>query len=133
MLPMRSIPFKVICLVGMNNAAYPRQSEVLGFDLMARNPKPGDRSRRNDDRYLFLEAILSARDKLYISYVGRSMEDNAPIPPSALVSELLDYLEQGFKLPDGGCVSDHVVTVHHLQAFNPSYFAGGGGNFQLFR
>jgi exodeoxyribonuclease V gamma subunit len=127
MLPMRSIPFKVICLIGMNNAAYPRQSEVLGFDLMTRNPKPADRSRRNDDRYLFLEAILSARDKLYISYVGRSMEDNAPIPPSALVSELLDYLEQGFKLPDGdsGCVSDHVVTVHHLQAFNPSYFAGG--------
>lgn len=123
MLPMRSIPFKVICLLGMSNAAYPRQSETLGFDLMARNPKPGDRSRRNDDRYIFLEAILSARDKLYISYVGQSMEDNTPIPPSALVSELLDYLEQGFLLSDGGRVSDQVMTVHHLQAFHPSYFA----------
>ena len=70
LLPMRSIPSKVICLAGMNDNDYPRQTKSLGFDLMAKNPKPGDRSRRNDDRYLFLEALLSARERLYISYVG---------------------------------------------------------------
>jgi len=123
MLPMRSIPFKVICLVGMNNDAFPRQTKSLGFDLMARHPRPGDRSRRKDDRYLFLEAILSARDTLYISYVGQSALDNSKIAPSVVVSELLDYIGQGFSGP-GEDIMDNVVTRHRLQAFSPSYFRG---------
>ena len=121
MLPMRSIPFKVICLLGMDSEAYPRQSNPLGFDYMARYPKRGDRSRRNDDRYLFLEAILSARQMLYISYVGQSIQDNSPIPPSVLVSELVDYMEQGFEIPSRN-LRDHLQTKHRLQAFRPGYF-----------
>jgi exodeoxyribonuclease V gamma subunit len=121
MLPMRSIPFRVICLLGMDGEAYPRQSKPLGFDYMARYPRRGDRSRRNDDRYLFLEAVLSAREKLYISYVGQSIQDNSPIPPSVLVSELVDYVEQGFEIPDRN-LRDHLQTKHRLQAFSPEYF-----------
>ena len=121
MLPMRSIPFKVICLVGMNDSDYPRQVKTLGFDLMAKDPRPGDRSRRNDDRYLFLEALLSARERLYISYVGQSIQDNSVIPPSVLVSELVDYVEQGFEVP-AGKILEQVVTRHGLQAFSPAYF-----------
>lgn len=125
MLPMRSIPFKVICLLGMNNDAYPRQTKKLGFDLMAENPRYGDRSRRNDDRYLFLETILSARDTLYISYVGQSSQDNSTMPPSVLVSELIDYLEQNFRLEDESRpLSDHLFFRHRLQAFSPAYFTG---------
>lgn len=125
MLPMRSIPFKVIALIGMNDDAYPRQGQALGFDLMAQKPRPGDRSRRNDDRYLFLETILSARHKLYISYIGQSIQDNSLRPPSVLVSELLDYIAQGFQM-EGEDILDHVVTRHHLQAFHPEYFRGQG-------
>ena len=121
MLPMRSIPFKIICLVGINQDAYPRQSKPLGFDLMAKHPRPGDRSRRHDDRYLFLEAVLSARETLYISYVGQSIQDNSLIPPSVLVSEFMDYIEQGFEIP-GTKVLDNIVTKHRLQAFSPEYF-----------
>jgi exodeoxyribonuclease V gamma subunit len=121
MLPMRSIPFKIICLVGMNSDAYPRQSKLLGFDLIAKHPKPGDRSRRNDDRYLFLEAMLSAREKLYISHVGQSIQDNSPIPPSVLVSELMDYIDQGFEIPSRE-ILDQIVRKHRLQAFSPEYF-----------
>ena len=121
MLPMRSIPFRVICMLGMDGEAYPRQSKSLGFDYMSKYPRRGDRSRRNDDRYLFLEAILSARERLYISYVGQSIQDNSVIPPSVLVSELMDYLEQGFEIP--GCnIRDHLHTRHRLQAFSPEYF-----------
>ena len=123
MLPMRSIPFRVICLLGMNDNAYPRQTKPLGFDLISKNPMPGDRSRRKDDRYLFLECLLSVRDTLHISYVGQNIQDNSIRPPSVLVSELLDYIAQGFKLPDPEQkIRDHVVTKHHLQAFNPEYF-----------
>ncbi len=121
MLPMRSIPFKVLCLVGMNGDAYPRESIPLGFDLMAQHPRPGDRSRRHDDRYLFLEAILSAREKLYISYVGQSTQDNSAVPPSVLVSELADYVEQGFEV-HGDSVREHMVVRHRLQPFSPAYF-----------
>ncbi|MBW2121580.1 MAG: exodeoxyribonuclease V subunit gamma [Deltaproteobacteria bacterium] len=128
MLPMRSIPFRVICLVGMNGDAYPRQSRPLGFDLMAKDPRPGDRSLRDEDRYLFLEAILSARERLYISYVGQSIQDNSLRPPSVLVSELVDYVEQGFEIP-GKTMVDHLVTKHRLQAFSPEYFKKDGRLF----
>jgi len=121
MLPMRSIPFSVICLVGMNGDAYPRQSKPVSFDLIAGAPRRGDRSRRHDDRYLFLEALLSARDRLYISYVGQNIMDNSAIPPSVLVSELMDYIEQGFDIP-GKRVAQHVVTQHRLQGFSTAYF-----------
>ena len=121
MLPMRSIPFKVICLVGMNNDAYPRQSRPLSFDLMAQKPQKGDRSRRDDDRYLFLEVILSTRKTLYISHVGQSIRDNSLIPPSVLVSELLDYIDQGFEIP-GKNILASIVTRHRLQPFSPEYF-----------
>jgi exodeoxyribonuclease V gamma subunit len=120
--PMRSIPFRIICLVGMNDGAFPRATPRLAFDLMAQRPRPGDRSVREDDRYLFLETLLSARDRLYISYVGQSQRDNSESPPSAVVSELTDYVAQGFALPGRDILKDHVLTKHRLQAFSPPYF-----------
>ncbi len=128
LLPMRSIPFKIICLVGMNNDAYPRDFQPLNFDLMARHPQAGDRSRRNDDKYLFLESILSARQTLYISYVGQSIQDNTSLTPSVLVSELLDTIEKSFAVP-GQSPLDQIVTRHRLQAFSPWYFRSGTGLF----
>src|SRR5690554_4764626 len=98
-MPMRSIPFKAVCLLGMNDSDYPRRVTPLGFDLMQSKPsRLGDRSRREDDRYLFLEAVSSAQDYLYISYRGRSARDNAEQQPSVLVAELRDYLADGFCL-----------------------------------
>ena len=129
MLPMRSIPFRVVVLIGMNDNAFPRQSRAPGFDLIAREPRKGDRSLRNEDRYLFLESILSARDLLYISYVGQSIRDNSELPPSVLVSELLDAVRRGFSLPDGASVEEHLVVRHRLQAFNREYFTASSPLF----
>jgi len=126
MLPMRSIPFKVVCLVGMNSGDFPRESIALAFDLMATNPKIGDRSKRNDDKYLFLEALLSARNKIYISYVGQSVQDNTRIHPSVLVSELIDYIQDGF-----GLSKEQVVIFHRLQGFSPEYFKNNGKLFSF--
>ena len=128
MLPMRSIPFKVICLLGMNSDAFPREAQPLTFDLVAKHPRPGDRSRRDDDKYLFLESIISARSKLYISYVGQSIKDNSRIPPSVLVSELLDTIETGYEVL-GKNILTHLVTDHRLQAFSAQYFKKDGGLF----
>jgi exodeoxyribonuclease V gamma subunit len=123
--PMRSIPAKVICLLGMNDRSFPRTSAQLSFDLMAQEHQLGDRSSREDDRYLFLETLISARQRLYISYVAQSIKDNSEAPPSVLVSELLDYISQGFELPGQDIIKDHTVTKHRLQAFSRAYFGGG--------
>lgn len=101
LMPMRSIPFKIVCLLGMNDGVYPRTQPPLGFDLMSLKPKKGDRSRRDDDRYLFLEALNSAREQLYISYIGRTIQDNSERFPSVLVSELVGYISQSF------CLAEH--------------------------
>ncbi len=120
MVPMRSIPFKVICMLGMNDAVFPRIQRPLGFDLMANKPSKGDRSRRDDDRYLFLEAILSARNCLYISYVGRSILDNSRMLPSGLVTELADYIDQGYCADNEAPLA--ILTEHRLQPFSDQYF-----------
>jgi exodeoxyribonuclease V gamma subunit len=124
MVPMRSIPFKVICLIGMNEGVYPRLRHPFGFDLMANERRKGDRSIRDDDRYLFLEALLAARECLYISYVGQDIRDNSVIPPSVLVSELLDYLRQNVQTPGGAPPFDALCTFHPLQPFSARYFDG---------
>ena len=126
LLPMRSIPSRVVCLLGMNDGAFPRQRRAPSFDLVAKHPRRGDRSPRDEDRYLFLEAILSARSRLLVTYVGRSMKDNAEIPPAVVVSELLDVLDESFAGAEPDAARRHVVVVHPLQPFSPAYFRAGG-------
>lgn len=94
LLPMRAIPFKVVCLLGMNEADFPRQQQINSFDLMQYAPQKGDRAKRDDDRYLFLEALLSAQQVFYISYIGQSQKDGKAMLPSILVSQLLDVMEE---------------------------------------
>lgn len=96
LLPMRAIPFRVVCVLGMSDGAFPRIVPPPGFDLTAAEPRRGDRTRRDDDRMLFLETLLSARRRLLLSYVGRSIQDNSEIPPSVVVSELLEAIASAF-------------------------------------
>jgi exodeoxyribonuclease V gamma subunit len=124
MVPMRSLPFRVVCLLGMNDTDFPRNRQPLGFDLMAEDHRRGDRSRRRDDRYLFLEALLSARDCLYVSWVGRDARDNSRREPSVLVSELLDYVERAFRVDGREDIRELLVVEHPLQPFSRRYFNG---------
>ena len=120
LLPMRAVPFEVVCLLGMNDGDYPRSNPRSDFDLMGLpgQARPGDRSRRDDDRQLMLEAVLSARRMLYISWAGRSVRDNSEQPPSVLVSQLRDYLAAGWS----GEVLGPRTTAHPLQPFSRRYF-----------
>ncbi|GAB58947.1 exodeoxyribonuclease V subunit gamma [Rheinheimera nanhaiensis] len=124
LMPMRAIPFKRIYLLGLNDGDYPRARMRDDFDLMAHDYRAGDRSRRDDDRYLFLEALLSARDALYLSWVGRDIRNNSELPPSVLLSQLMDLLDSGWQHPSGQPVSQALCHSYPLQPFSPQYFNG---------
>lgn len=134
LMPMRAIPFKHVVLLGMNDGAYPRRAEAPDFDLMARRGhyRAGDRARRDDDRYLFLEALLSARDRLTISWCARSVRDNSEQPPSVLVGQLRDHLDRGWRLDTNeldASVAEALTTDHPLQPFAEAYFRDGSPLF----
>ena len=117
--PMRSIPAKIICLIGMGHDKFPSKPPKYGFDLIRRVPRRGDHDSSMDDRQLFLELFLAAREHFYISYTGRGIRDNKPRPPSACVDEFIRYLESTFG--EKGCLK----VQHPLQAFSPEYFLPG--------
>ncbi len=130
LMPMRAIPFKLVCLLGMNDGDYPRAQPPLDFDLMGSDYRPGDRSRREDDRYLLLEALLSARDQLYISWVGRSIRDNSERPASVLIGQLRDHLASGWRLTDANeDLLETLTQEHPLQPFSARYFHEGDALF----
>lgn len=123
--PMRTIPARVVCLAGMNDDAFPRRPQQLGFDRMRDDRRVGDRSPREDDRYLFLETLLSVRETLLVSYVGQSARDLSAVPPSVLVSELLDHLDRVGVFPSGQSARQFLTRTHRLQPFHPDYFGAG--------
>ena len=128
MLPMRSIPFSVVAVLGLNDGEFPRQSTPASVDLMASQPrKLGDRSRRLEDRYLFLEAMLSARKHLYLSYQGNSAQDNSERQPSLVLAEFLDVMARGYHRPPASMIQQ--IPLHPFSAANfsspqPGFEAG---------
>ncbi|MEA3274473.1 MAG: exodeoxyribonuclease V subunit gamma [Pseudomonadota bacterium] len=132
MRPMRSLPFKVICVLGLQDQAFPRRDRLAEFDRMRKSWRPGDPRKADEDRYLFLETLLCARRRLYLSYVGRDIRKNTERQPSVLVRELLDYLDQQYRVVGGeedDKLSKRLTTVHRLQPFSPHNFAGGRGSY----
>ena len=156
LVPMRAIPFRLVCLLGMNDGDFPRHAPPVAFDLLARTaaqsldenarasdvaideatrafssaarPRKGDRSRGAEDRQMFLDALLSARDALYVSYVGASDRDNAARNPSVVVSELIDYVDAHFRPATDATdalLMTALATRHRLQPFSSRYFGGG--------
>ncbi len=120
MASLRGLPFRVVCAVGLNDGAFPGRDAVPEFDLLSRAPRRGDRQRRQDDRNVFLDLMLSARERWLLSYTGRSVHDNSSRPASVLVSELLDALRTGV----GGSVEG--LVVNHPLLDWPALLAGGG-------
>jgi exodeoxyribonuclease V gamma subunit len=136
LLPMRAVPFRVVCILGLNDSDFPRKDRAAAFDFVAQKPELGDRSSRKEDRQLFLEAVLSARERLLLTYVGKDAHDNSVFPPSVALAELLDLLDGTFsaaheapgQLPllqasaDG--FGSRVIVEHPLQPWSAHYFDG---------
>jgi exodeoxyribonuclease V gamma subunit len=117
----------VVCAIGLDDGAFPATPRPLEFDLMVTAPRIGDRQRRDDDRNVFLDLLLSARERLYLSHVGRSVRDNAPLPPSVLIAELLDCLVPAIANDPASqealdAARRRLVVEHPLQAFSLKCF-----------
>ena len=124
---LRGLPYRVVCIIGLDYNAFPSRERTDEFDLMAIRPQKGDRQRRNDERNLFLDAVLAARDVLHLSCIGRSVQDNSELPPSVLIDELLDTLatacaENPAQPTSLAAARARLTVAHPLQSFSPAYF-----------
>jgi len=132
MLPMRSIPFKVICLIGLNDGVFPASDTPFAFDLMRKQRRLGDRVRRDDDRQLLLEALLSARESLIISCVAQSQQTGKELPISGVVVELIEQAARSCQLPGQdpeasatqrmAAMERRLLVRHPLSSTSPRYF-----------
>ena len=127
MAPYRSVPYRVICLLGMDEGAFPRPSGSRRFDPTQRSPRAGDRDARDEDRYLLLEALLAARDHLLVFYTGRDPRSNEACAPAVPIGELLEVVDATFAPPDDRPARAHITSQHPLQAFSVECFDRRGG------
>ena len=124
LVPMRAVPHRVVCLLGLDDEVFPRTGTRDGDDLVLRDPHVGDHDARLEDRQLLLDALMSASDRVLITYSGKDERTNAPRPPAVPVGELLDVVDRTVRVPDGR-PRDRIVVEHPLQAFDPRNFTPG--------
>jgi len=123
MSSLRGLPYAWVCVLGLDDDGFPSKAQPDEFDLIALDPRAGDRQRRSDERALFLDLLLAARTGLYLSHTGRSIRDNAALPPSVLVAELIDFLAAA---AGAGADRSRWIVEHPLQPFSAAAFAVDG-------
>ncbi|QDO90127.1 exodeoxyribonuclease V subunit gamma [Ornithinimicrobium ciconiae] len=121
MVPMRSVPHKVVCLVGLDDGVFPRTTAADGDDALARRPVTGERDTRAEDRQLLLDAVMAAQDTLVITYTGADEHSGAPRPPAVPLGELLDALHETASRPGG---AGPLVRHHPLQPYDVRNLGG---------
>lgn len=114
---MRNIPARMVCLLGMNDGAFPRSSLPVHFDLVSQYPRPGDRSHTTEDRQLFLDTLFAAKQGIYFSYVGQNNREDTVLSPSVVLHEWVDWIVEYFKIHE-----DKLIIKHPLKPFSSSYF-----------
>ena len=127
LVPMRSVPHRVVCLLGLDDGVFPRHTEQDGDDLLLADPRVGDRDARSEDRQLLLDALLAATEHLIVTFEGRDQRTNHQKPPAVPVAELLDVIDRTVRVDDPTHRAREAVLVHHpLQSFDPRNFSAGG-------
>jgi exodeoxyribonuclease V gamma subunit len=124
---LRALPHRYVCILGLNDQEFPTPHQHIEFDLIARAPRDGDRQRHHDERNLFLDLLLSARERLHLSYVGKDRRDNALLPPSVVLAEFIEALIPALSAPQASTeqkdkIRHALITEHPLQAFSETYF-----------
>nr|WP_196791457.1 exodeoxyribonuclease V subunit gamma [Motilibacter aurantiacus] len=126
LVPMRSVPHRVVALLGLDDGVFPRNATPDGDDILLRDPWVGERDPRSEDRQLLLDAVLAATEHLVVAYSGADERTNSPRPPAVPLGELLDAVDALAVAPDGGPARGHVLVRHPLQPFDPRNFTPAG-------
>jgi exodeoxyribonuclease V gamma subunit len=124
MVPMRSVPHRVICLLGLDDGEFPRTGLIDGDDVLAVDPLVGERDRTSEDRQLTLDAINAATEHLVLLYSGADHRTGAPRPPAAALGEILDVLDASMRTADGPARTQLLIR-HPLQPFDDRNFTPG--------
>ncbi len=119
-IPMRSVPFRVVCMLGLNYDSFPRKEQPTRFSMIAQYPQRGDRNLKDNDKHLFLETILSAQEFLYLSFIGNSTKDNTTIPPSSILDLFVDYIVKKFPKKEQEA-NQKLVLNHPMHGFSKLY------------
>ncbi|WP_433784353.1 exodeoxyribonuclease V subunit gamma [Actinomycetospora sp. CA-101289] len=127
LMPMRSVPHRVVCLLGMDDQVFPRETRADGDDVLARDPRVGERDPAAEDRQLLLDAIVAATDHLVVVHSGADERTGAERPPAVPIGELVDTLDASFAFADGRRAREHLTRANPLQPFDADDFDAGGG------
>ncbi|WP_345381786.1 exodeoxyribonuclease V subunit gamma [Pseudonocardia yuanmonensis] len=125
LVPMRSVPHRVVCLLGVDDGVFPRTGAPDGDDVLARDPRVGERDPRSEDRQLLLDAIMAATEHLVVVHSGMNERTGADRPPAVPIGELLDAVDATVRVPAGSRSArpSEAITVRHpLQPFDPRNF-----------
>ncbi|TNJ32914.1 exodeoxyribonuclease V subunit gamma [Arenimonas terrae] len=135
MVPQRAIPFRVVAVLGLNEGEYPRNDIDAGLDPIGRPGlrRLGDRDVRSDDRYLFLETLMSARDALHLSYVAHDAVSGSARNPAAPLAELMAALPRAGDRIDDEAMTPAWRVEHPLQPFDAGYFDGADPRLFTYR
>lgn len=132
LVPLRNVPFKVICVLGLDAESFPRRDPADALNrLLSGRRRPGDRSLRDDDRYLFLQTLMAARRVLYLSYSGIEPRDGSEREPSVVLAELLDVVSEGY-FGDAGGAREALVQRHPMQPFSAKLFPADAADARQF-
>jgi exodeoxyribonuclease V gamma subunit len=124
LVPMRSVPHRVVCVLGLDDGEFPRRTRRDGDDLLLADPHVGDRDPRTEDRQMLLDALMAATERLIVTYTGADERTNLRRPPAVPVGELLDVVDRTVR-SETGSPRDQIVVHHPLQPFDPRNFVPG--------
>ncbi len=128
LVPMRSVPHRVVCILGLDDGEFPHKAPRDGDDLLLDDPHVGDRDPRAEDRQMLLDALLAATERLIITYTGNDERTNLERPPAVPVAELLDVVDRTVRTgsgPDAPAARERILIRHPLQPFDPRNFRAG--------
>ncbi len=129
LVPMRTVPFRVVVVIGLDDGSWPRHRTRAGDDILGVTPVVGDRDPGSEDRQLLLDALMAARDQFIITHRGAHQATNQPVPPSVVVSELLDVIDATARTTTGDRAREMIVTRHPLRAADARTFASDRPHF----